>query len=154
MKKICALLLIVIVGSCKDDDRPTFEEYLTGAVDGWVFESVITINPFTGVQEDLVRNPDIFPECTLDDGLIFTADGKYTVKTNIKCDPSDPEIDDSGTWTLNEGEARLVMTSTLTNKIILELSALSVDETRLEGEAKKIGDYPIAAIVTLKKKGT
>lgn len=153
MKKICALLLIIIATSCKDD-TPTIEEYLVAPADGWVFDSVITVDPFTMTTKDLVRDPTVFKPCTLDDALYFTADGKYTVRTNNKCDPSDPDVSDNGTWSLNDERTKLTVFSTDENKAILELEAFSINDTKFKGETSKVGDLAVAAIVTMRKNGT
>lgn len=153
MKKICALLLLVaIFDSCKDDDpKLTVEQYLTAASNGWVFESIIAVNPTNGQTVDLVKDPDAFEQCELDDAIIFTADGKYTVATNTKCDPSDPATKDTGTWGLENNKTKIVVVSA-TDGPVVTLTNLSVDDTNIKGETTNFAGFPIAATITMKKK--
>jgi hypothetical protein len=155
MKKIAALILLVVaIGSCKDDPKPSVEQLLTDPVDGWVFDSVITIDGVTGQTKDLVRDPTIFIPCNLDDAIVFLADGTFKVPANIKCNPTDADIADSGTWVLSEDKTRLVVTSLARVTPILELESLTVTDTKITGETSYIGLIAVPAIVTLRKKGT
>jgi hypothetical protein len=145
--------MVVLAASCKDPE-PSIQQLMTDPADGWVFHSVIAFNPSTGAQEDLVRNPDVFPECQLDNAIFFMTDGTFTIHNNNKCDPDDPEISDNGTWALSDDNSKLTMVSALSAGVLVELDALSVTETRIKGETSKLGDITTAAIVTFRKKGT
>ena len=153
MKKIYALiLLVVVIASCKDDDpKIDVQATLTGATNGWVFESIIVTNPISGQKEDLVNDPDAFEECDLDDAIIFASGGTYTVATNVKCDPSDPDTQDSGTWALNADKTTLTVISTSEGPL-MTLTKLSVDGTTIKGETSSFLDLPIVAEITMKKK--
>lgn len=155
MKKIAALILVfAAAASCKDDPKPSVEQLLTAPADGWVFDSVLTIDGTTGQTKDLVRDPTIFIPCNLDDAIVFSADGTFKVPANIKCKPTDADIADSGTWALSDDKTHLVVTSSARVTPILELEALSVTETKITGETSHIGVIAVPAIVTLRKKGT
>jgi hypothetical protein len=58
------------------------------------------------------------------DATIFTSDGKYTVANNTKCDASEDDPVDSGTWSLNADKNALTVDSstedpfTITNLVV------------------------------------
>lgn len=153
MKKFLSLMFIVLaVAACKDDDSPslTVEQRLAASSNGWVFESII-INDADDGDVDVFQDPDAYAECEKDDAVIFTSDGKYSVKTNTKCEESDPDVQDTGIWTLNADKTQLTITST-TDGPILVLTALSVDDTNIKGVTTSFAGFPIAAKITMKKK--
>jgi len=155
MKKIYALaMLVAVMFGCKDDDpKLTVEQYLTAPTNGWIFESIIiTIG---GAQINAITTPpfnEVYDEpCELDDATIFTADGKFTVANNTKCDPSEDAIYDSGTWTLNPDKTSLTITST-TDGVLLVVTSLSVNGDNIKGNVTNYFDTGLDAAITLKKK--
>ncbi len=155
MKKIYGLLLIVaiMIGCGKDDDpKLTVEQYLTAASNGWVYESLKFTDPDSGTELDLLTIPDLFAACDLDDATIFTADGKFTVANNTKCDPDDPATLDSGTWALNSDKTQLTVTST-TDGPLFTLTKFSADGTNVKGElTETIEGTTLTIKLTMKKK--
>jgi hypothetical protein len=110
MKKTIYLLGIILMSSvmlnsCKkksDDDStptPAKSELIVGT---WVM-SAMTIDPpidFFGTPiSDLYA---LFDACEKDDEYTMNKDKSYVFTSGtLKCDPSEPDIQDEGTWSLN-----------------------------------------------------
>jgi hypothetical protein len=55
---------------------------------------------------------DVTEVCELDDVFTFLADGTYTLtEGQTKCDPFDPDLIDSGTWSFQNDQSVLRITS-------------------------------------------
>lgn len=115
MKKYLLLLAVAAtVGftSCsKDDDEVSSKsktEYLTAS--GWKFSS-ITINPGIDFDGDGTAETDLFTgqdDCDADDLYVFKADKTYTNEEGAtKCDPTDDQVYETGTWNFNGDETVL-----------------------------------------------
>lgn len=151
MKKIYALLFVVVMVACKDDEpKLSAEQYLAAAANGWIYQSILVNIPGTTTQVDLLTNPLFsgqFATCELDESTVFTSDGKYSVANNTKCDPLEDDVLDAGTWALNGDKTTLTMTSSIGDPVIL--TKFSIDATNLRGDAEFFG---MAATMVLKHK--
>jgi len=111
-----ALAGLVMFAACskKNDPAPLTPEQLIVTPKGWVI-TAITVNP-------AVRFPDAPPitdvfasqePCQKDNITFFTSDLKYkTDEGASKCDPSDTQIQDQGTWSFNPAKTIITLTST------------------------------------------
>lgn len=107
----------IITTACKKDEEkkeepPTKTEMLTG--NNWV-RTRIEIEPAidfdgNGTQENNLT--PYFAPCDLDDFMNLKTDKTYIYEEGpSKCDPNDPQVIETGTWTLNSDNTRLVLTA-------------------------------------------
>jgi len=156
MKKINALLLlVVIVAACKDDDpKLTVEQYLTAPTNGWVFETLMITVPGSTLEVNAMTTPP-FSEgyddaCEKDDATIFATDGKYTVANNTKCEDTEGDPVDTGTWTLSSDKTSLTIDSN--DDVAFTVTKLAIDDTHISGEIDNFLGLGIHAKVTLARK--
>jgi hypothetical protein len=151
MKKIYALLFVVVMVACKNDDpKLSAEQYLTAAANGWIYQSILVTIPGTTTPVDVLTSSQFAGQlaaCELDDSTLFTSDGKYSVANNTKCDATEEAIVDTGTWTLNSDKTTLTMTSATDDPIVL--TKFSIDGTNLRGDTEFFG---LAATLVMKHK--
>jgi len=114
--------------SKENDPAPLTPEQLIVTPKGWVYTS-ITVNPAVQIP-GLPPFTDFFASldpCVKDDILFFTSDLKYKADNGaIKCDPSDTQIQDQGTWSFNPAKTIITIDSNdgdPTEATIAELSA-------------------------------
>jgi len=124
-----ALAGLVMFAACskKNDPAPLTPEQLIVTPKGWV-ATAVTINP-------AVRFPDAPPitdffasqrPCEKDDITFFTLDLKYKVDEGAsKCNPSDPQIFDQGTWSFNPAKTIITITSTGGDPVAYTIAELS-----------------------------
>lgn len=110
---LMAISLITV--SCKKDDKknePTKTELLTG--NNWV-TTRIEIEPAIDFDGDGTQENNLTPyfdPCDLDDFLNLKTDKTYIIEEGAsKCDPNDPQVVETGTWTLSSNNTRLVLSS-------------------------------------------
>ena len=95
-----------------------------------------SISPAINVNGTLIT--DFYsqePSCTKDDLAKLNSNGTYTLEEGLtKCSANDPQVYETGTWTLNSDETVLVMTSSgvVTNAKIQELTATKLVITEEE----------------------
>ena len=95
MKKLLIVALIgvtsmVSIQSCKKDEGASSAELIVGS---WV-----QVNA-TDDGDTTWNDPDEWAPCEKDDITIFKADGTFTIDEGAtKCDPDDPQINDSGNY--------------------------------------------------------
>jgi hypothetical protein len=129
MRKIQILLIItltVMVINCKKDANSVVsrKDLLSGKT--WIMTAE-TISPAMNVNGTLIT--DFYsqePSCTKDDIAKLNSNGTYTLEEGqTKCSANDPQVYETGTWTLSSDESVLVLTSngTVTNAKIQELTA-------------------------------
>jgi Lipocalin-like domain len=130
---IVVLGMIFFLGSCQKEKTKT--ELLTGKT--WKVSSIIVApgfpNPNGGspITEMLTQ----MPACFKDDLWKYSNDKKYVIDEGAsKCDPTDPQISETGTWAFNSTETLLTMTSTttVTEFTLLELSATTLKMSPVE----------------------
>lgn len=131
MKKITLLVMSVAMlalGSCKkdDDNNPTPSTSKTGILIAkpWK-ETARTISPAIDINGKMVT--DLYAEgeeCDNDDIYKFNADKTYVAEEGAtKCNPADPQVWDTGTWSFNADETQLIVNSLVqTNYNILSIS--------------------------------
>jgi len=124
-----ALAGLVMFAACskKNDPAPLTPEQLIVTPKGWV-ATAITVNPAVQIPD---RPPftDFFAlldRCEKDDITFFTLDLKYKVDEGAsKCDPSDPQIFDQGTWSFNPAKTIITLTSTGGDPLAYTIAELS-----------------------------
>ncbi len=144
MKTIKTLILVVIAGSAllvsscnKDkDDGPSKTEMITA--NPWKL-TAFTLDPpieFLGVPfSDLYAMMD---ECSQDDRMIFNEDGIYQFdEGETKCEASDPQVVEAGTWDFGSDETELVITSA-GGSMKYDINALSSSAFKIS-QSKDIG---------------
>ncbi|WP_417601277.1 lipocalin family protein [Owenweeksia hongkongensis] len=115
---ILICMSILSTTSCKKDDNEsvgsqTKSEMLMG--NNWVLEAW-TIDPPYDWNNDGIDDTDVLQfmdDCKLDDLMNFKSDASYLFEEgNTKCDPTDDQIIETGTWTLSTNENVLLLTET------------------------------------------
>jgi len=110
-----ALAGLVMFAACskKNDPAPLTPEQLIVTPKGWVI-TAITVNPAVQIP-GLLPITDVFASqepCEKDNITFFTADSKYKVDEGAsKCDPSDTQIQDQGTWSFNPAKTIITIDS-------------------------------------------
>ncbi len=107
LKKVLALVLIVLAFGCskKEDPEPTRDQLLVNAKSGWIITAA-TIAP--GIDYNGTAITDLYTQfdaCDKDENLIFKSSGKYQEENPVKCDPTEPAIAESGTWTMTSDKS-------------------------------------------------
>ena len=103
--------------SCTDDDDPIVPQTVDQKLVGSWKVTAATINPAIDLDGDSIAettdiyNSILFSVCDKDDLTIYSSD--YTYKEDegaTKCDPSDPQISETGTWGLNSTKTMVTHT--------------------------------------------
>ena len=140
IKILSIITLTVLVINCKKDENVTSsrKDLLSGK--SWIMTAE-TISPAINVNGTLIT--DLFsqePSCAKDDIAKLNSNGTYTLEEGqTKCSVNDPQVYETGTWTLNSDETIIVMTSStsiVTNAKIQELTAsklVTTEEETLSG---------------------
>ena len=146
------LLLTGLLAACGNDDDepapPTRTELLTGKAD-WRFTALTSDPPIPTVSGTVVTN--VFAQlaaCNRDDLYIFRDNGRFIWDEGAsKCDDSDPQVFNEGTWTLSADENTIVFNSTVGQGTeewrILELTA-----TVLRAEFDFVADDGVRYVFT------
>jgi len=102
---LLALLLFAFVGCKKDSASPSSNSSKTSIITSKSWRvtnlkvslgSVVLLDQLQGM-----------PACELDNVIKFATAGTYSVEEGAtKCDPSDPNIVDNGTWKLESNETK------------------------------------------------
>lgn len=138
MKKSIFLILVAaftILVSCKKDDDLSRKEILVQKK--WML-TAMTISPaysWFGIQiSDFYAQMDA---CSKDDVFFFKSDGTYSAEEGTtKCDSGDPQVYETGTWSLNSDETILVINvdGDLVNLTIKEISSDRMVTTEIWNE--------------------
>lgn len=125
---IFAIAFLSTLESCtKDEDAtgsstPSKTSLLSS--DGWVLSSANV--SFNGQTMDMMTFMD---DCDKDDILFFKADKSVVEDAGaLKCDPSDDQTADAGTWAFNSGETKILATE---DGETTELSIVSLTSSEL-----------------------
>lgn len=131
MKKITLLLLLATLigfGACKKDNNTatpkTKKELLTAKV--WK-QTARTITPAIEVdgklENDLFAHDDA---CDKDDLYRYKADNTFSYEEGAtKCDPTSPDIYDTGTWTFSSDETKLILVYKSNDSYVVNLLELT-----------------------------
>jgi len=128
MKKLNVYLIVILfclsIFSCKKD-KTTAKENLIGK---WM-ETAMTVSPAMNGITDMFSTE---AACDKDDIIIFNADGTNQSDAGlIKCNASDPQIENEGTWALSADGKTLTLTST--NNEIQVLTVVTLSSTSFVG---------------------
>lgn len=98
--------------SCSEKLEPkplTYTQLLTGETKkAWLFSSIIVVD--NGTADPPLNARDVVPPCFADDQYVFYANSekKFEVaEGNSKCDPRDPDVYVTDTWSLVNANAQL-----------------------------------------------
>lgn len=141
MKKsiLFALLAISLPFSCKKEDNPSKTELLTSHC--WILSEgtvspAVVINgvPITDFYSTLALCDRDNVTCLLENGSVYVDEGAS------KCDPSDPQVNTSGTWWFNADETVLLaFTDTNPDTIHSEFLELSANRLRIRQTVELLG---------------
>ncbi|GHN01667.1 hypothetical protein WSM22_31560 [Cytophagales bacterium WSM2-2] len=126
--------LVVALGalvSCsKKNETPIpSKESLLVLNNGWRLTSV-TISPGIGGVTDYYNT--VLEACERDNIMLFDPHGTYTVDEGAtKCDPSDPQTADHGTWTFNASKTVITQISADVSALPVALNIVSLSATTL-----------------------
>ena len=102
----CAVLVTLTFAACKkSSSNKSRTELITQS--GWV-----TTNVEVGAGGTWTADPDWtnLPACERDDVLVLRTNMTYEFNEGgSKCDPSDPQVFDTGTWSWQDGESKVVI---------------------------------------------
>jgi len=137
MRKTNLLLIItltLLALSCKKDENLSKKELLIGKE--WIMTAQ-TVSPAMNIDGTLITGLYAqYDPCDKDDIGKFNSNGSYTLEEGLtKCDVSNPQVYETGTWTFNSDETIIVMTSstgTVTNRKIQELTEIKIIITEEE----------------------
>ncbi len=131
----CSLCFFFLLVSCSKDNDISNAELI---VNDWRI-TARTVDPPIAFGGTMVS--DLYAQaesCYKDDIISFKSDGKYTVEEGLtKCDDSDPQVSEVGTWQLNSDETILVLTdsdSDVTEINIVKMSKNSIEMNFIEKE--------------------
>tara|TARA_R110000850_G_scaffold91940_7_gene195526 strand:+ start:190 stop:672 length:483 start_codon:yes stop_codon:yes gene_type:complete len=133
-----ALLVGLTVTSCKEEDKtdppPTRTEMLTG--NNWT-RTRIEIEPAIDIDNNGTQENNLTPyfaACDLDDFMNLKTDKTYIVEEGpSKCDPNDPQIIETGVWTLNSDNTRIALTG---GGVTTDVLIKSISSSQWIGEEK------------------
>lgn len=112
MKKIGTLMSVLaslcLVLSCSKKDDPVASSDVLINSKGWKITSQTVSPQIQGTSDYFSLTPD----CVKDDILKFQSNGTYTEDEGAtKCDASDPQTVDQGTWALSSDKKSLTITT-------------------------------------------
>jgi hypothetical protein len=133
---ITALAFITLVSACKKDDapvKPKTKTEMISSTSGKKWKLTVSTMSYTagGVTEteDMLEGSEA---CELDNIVILFADKKYEEREGAtKCDPSDKDLIDSGTWDLRNNDTELVQ---VIDGDTYAMKVLEISETTIKVE--------------------
>jgi len=110
---------LLFLFSCKKEAAKSKTDLLTQKT--WMIQKLETKEGNNPWEDDFPT----WDACSKDDRYIFRANNTYEFNEGLtKCDPSDPQIFDSGNWALTNNETKLLIGSD-------EFTIVSLTETNL-----------------------
>jgi hypothetical protein len=133
MKKLIffSLLVLILPFSCKDDDSPSKKELLTSHC--WVMTAA-TVDPSVIYQGAVITDVyAVLPLCNRDNVACILENGNiYVDEGASKCNPDDPQTNNSGKWWFNSDETViLTVLDGSSDTIPSNLLALSKDRLQV-----------------------
>ena len=133
---ITALAFITLVSACKKDDapvKPKTKTEMISSTSGKKWKLTVSTMSYTagGVTEieDMLEGSEA---SELDNIVILFADKKYEEREGAtKCDPSDSDLIDSGTWDLRNNDTELVQ---VIDGDTYAMKVLEISETTIKVE--------------------
>ena len=128
---LVALLLFAFVGCKKDSASPSSNSSKTSIITSKSWRvtnlkvslgSVVLLDQLQGM-----------PTCELDNVIKFATAGTYSVEEGAtKCDPSDPNIVDNGTWKLESNETKFNLDGELLDVVEISNNIIKLRTTVTE----------------------
>jgi hypothetical protein len=110
---------LLFLFACKKEDAKSKTDLLTQKT--WMIQKLETKEGNNPWEDDFPT----WDACSKDDRYIFRANNTYEFNEGLtKCDPSDPQIFDSGSWSFTNNETKLLIGSD-------EFTIVSLTETNL-----------------------
>ena len=119
-------LFFFVLNSCKKEDTKSKTDLITQKT--WMIQKVESKDGNNPWEDDYPN----WDACSKDDRYIFRANNTYEFNEGLtKCDPADPQIFDSGSWTFTDNETKLIIGSDVFTIVSLTETnlILSVQET-------------------------
>lgn len=134
MKKysIIALIISILMGgsSCKKETE-SIPRKQTIIAKSWKMTSFIMVDT-TGAEEEMFSA--LFQPCRQDNLYQFAADGSYKQDEGAtKCDTTDQQIYETGTWTISSDESKMTLTPSGETTSDLTFVSFSANEVKLKG---------------------
>jgi hypothetical protein len=123
LKSILSLCSIVfILNACSKKDEPAAVTKTTLISKSWLLTAA-TVTPAINGQTNLLAGSTT---CDLDDLYVFVSNGNYTLEEGAtKCNASDPQIYERGTWRFLNNETQLETTATGSTASVANLTELT-----------------------------
>jgi len=137
--------LIISIGCSQQDKQPTASELLSK---NWIqIDLLATVN---GISESVFA--DEYELCDQDNAYNFKSDGTFNVTENTtKCDPTDPDLVATGTWTILEDGKKLTITRTSEEPQTLDIEELTATSMKVSVTDNSIG-IPVKATLVFRAK--
>lgn len=135
LRSTLILFIVGFLSSCNKDDEAPVTKSQTISGKKWI-STALTINPGVQFEEGGPVITDLYAfyqnagrTCINDDIKVFNLNGTYTFEEGAsKCQPTNPQVYESGTWLFSSDESALV-TNTGGNTINYDI--LTLDATSL-----------------------
>lgn len=138
---IAMLCISLSFSSCKKDEEeepapaPTKKELLSG--NNWEL-TAYSVEPAIDIDQNGTQENNLMPylqACSLDDFTDLNTDNTYTSEEGpSKCDPNDPQVFESGSWSLNSDETLVIFSPSGQQSYEMSIESLSSSQW----EAKQI----------------
>lgn len=94
---------IVLMASCsKKDDNTNTNPGQPTIVGSWKVTGLVSNVPLTVGGQSTTEFFQFYPACAKDNMLVFKSDKSYEANEGAtKCDPNDPQVTDTGNWTVD-----------------------------------------------------
>ena len=118
------LLVLFAANSCKKKNDQKSKTQLITEKDWRVSEFRTKISPATNWTDELAGEP----ACNLDDRYVFKTNNDYEYNEGpTKCNSSDPQVIDNGTWALIDSETKFSIDGQIFTIVELSSNKLSLD---------------------------
>jgi hypothetical protein len=133
MKKISVYLMVIMVGvvmfGCKKDSTTISKDDIIGK---WMM-TAMTVSPAMDGVTDIFSTWDA---CEKDDLTIFSADGTVINDAGAtKCDPTDQQTSNPGTWSFSSDNKILVITR---NGEVMNVTIVTLTSSKFVGSMKEV----------------
>lgn len=120
------LVAILLIQACsKKDETPAAVTKTTLISKTWLVTTATVSPAIPGIGSNLLAGATA---CDLDDITVFNANASYTIEEGAtKCNASDPQVYERGTWRFINNETQLETTETGGTPVVANLTELSAN---------------------------